>query len=96
VGGKTVIPKPTHRPQRYNWAEDLKMRRVKVYGEFNKKNHRYDGMFHCWGKAACDDGEYSIAIVELDNGDVAMPEADCISFIDRPELEAEIQHANDT
>lgn len=45
------------------------------------------GCFHCWGMNYTEfesgAGNYSVAIVELPNGEVVMPQADSIRFIDK-------------
>lgn len=63
------------------------MRRVKVYNNYRKETLEYEGIFHQWGSDIIDTSDnivsFSVAIVELDNGDVRAAAADCIQFLDK-------------
>ena len=42
----------------------------------------YEGRFHQWGLDNAGDGEYSVGIIERDDGTIKMVYAECIMFID--------------
>lgn len=58
------------------------MRRVKgrAYrnGEWLKFNGAY---FHQWGTETCDDGEYTVAIIELEDGSICTTHPEWITFV---------------
>ena len=73
-------------------VEKSKMRKCK--GRYYKKRQYHDfetGYFHQWGcnydEFETGAGNYSTAIVELPNGEVVMPVADDIQFLDTVEEE---------
>jgi len=64
----------------------------KCRGRYYKKGvyHTFfEGYFHGWGcnyeEFETGPGNYSVAIVELPDGEVVMPVADDIWFLDKPE-----------
>lgn len=70
-----------------------------IVNKFNKEKNRYEevkfenAIFHQWG---CDydefedgAGNFSVAIVELEDGTVLMPRADNVKFIKKDELDNE-------
>ena len=62
------------------------MRRVKVFTDFKKKKHDYDGWFHGWGTEIIEADQtcqYSVAIVERDDGRVEIPPAEWVQFLDK-------------
>jgi len=70
--------------------EAKRLRRVKFF-RYNKDTKKYDievlGLFHGWG-LEIDEGDsegrfnnYTVAIVELDDGSIDTPLSQCIQFI---------------
>ena len=71
-------------------VEKFKMRKCK--GRYYKKRQYHDfetGYFHQWGcnyeEFEIGAGNYSVAIVELPTGEIVMPVAEDIQFLDRVE-----------
>lgn len=63
--------------------------KINVYENNAWKTVEHEGWFHQWGMSYEEfdngPGNYSIAIVELDNGHVILPMADDIIFLDKPD-----------
>lgn len=59
------------------------------YYKQGKYHTFFEGYFHRWGcnyeEFETGPGNYSVAIVELPDGEVVMPVADDIWFLDKPE-----------
>lgn len=60
------------------------MRRVAVYKDKRNRVIEYEGAFHGWSQEyeefESGPGNYTVAVVELDTGEVILPEAYLIKF----------------